>query len=210
MMRHSLVGPGDLWGMKRQFQIRFLRDMGLLPSQNLLDLGCGTLRGGIPIVDYLDHGNYTGVDVRKEVLEEGQMEILENGLLSKKPNLILCHRLDTLILDKKFDLVWAFAVLIHMNDAILDDALAFVSRHLHPDGVFFATVNLGEHNDGSWQGFPVIWRSYDFYDHAFRRSNLVLEDIGPLTAFGHIHPRRSESDQLQQRMLRARPISSTS
>lgn len=205
-IRHALVGPADLWSMKRQFQICFLRQMGLRPFQRLLDLGCGTLRGGIPIIEYLETGNYTGVELRKEVLEEGRKELVESGLAHKDPFLIECHRLDTLHLGQKFDVVWAFAVLIHMDDACLDSALASVSRHLNHDGLFYATVNLGDKAEGRWQGFPVVWRHYSFYEEAFRCSGLVVEDIGPLAAFGHIHPRRSPAEQLQQRMLRARPV----
>jgi len=202
-IRHALVGPGDLWSMKRRFQICFLRQMGLLPSQKLLDLGCGTLRGGIPIIDYLDHGNYTGVEVRKQVLEEGRRELIESGLSHKEPDLIHCQRLDTLDLGRTFDVAWAFAILIHMNDAILEQALSTLCRHLNRHGVFFTTVNIGDNPEGIWQGFPIIWRHYDFYIDIFRRFNLVVEDIGPLTAFGHLHPRRSASEQLQQRMLKA-------
>ena len=68
--RHHWVGPQDLWRMKRQFQIDFLLRMGLQPDEDLLDLGCGTLRGGIPMIEYLHAGKYVGVDVRAEVLAE--------------------------------------------------------------------------------------------------------------------------------------------
>ena len=52
--RHGLVGRPELWQQKRDFQIAFLREHGLLPAHVLVDLGCGTLRGGIPIIAYLD------------------------------------------------------------------------------------------------------------------------------------------------------------
>ena len=46
--RRAMVGPPELWDLKRAFQIRFLRDHGLEPGHRLLDLGCGTLRGACP------------------------------------------------------------------------------------------------------------------------------------------------------------------
>ena len=58
--RHGMVGPPYLWKMKREFQIKFLTDMDLKPDHYLLDLGCGTLRGGIPIIEYLEIGHYFG------------------------------------------------------------------------------------------------------------------------------------------------------
>ena len=82
--RHGMVGPADLWEMKRRFQIEFLKGVGLQPHHHLLDLGCGTMRGGIPLIQYLDVGHYTGVDVRPAVLEEGCREIEENGLVGRQ------------------------------------------------------------------------------------------------------------------------------
>ena len=82
--RHSLVGPPYLWKMKRDFQIQFLKTMGLKPEHYLLDIGCGTLRGGIPLIKYLQDGHYFGVEVRKEVLDEGRKELREASLEEKK------------------------------------------------------------------------------------------------------------------------------
>jgi cyclopropane fatty-acyl-phospholipid synthase-like methyltransferase len=84
-VRHALVGPGDLWESKRRFQIEFLLKQGLLPHHRLLDFGCGTLRGGIPLIEYLNDGNYVGLDVRLETLKEACLELEESGLASKNP-----------------------------------------------------------------------------------------------------------------------------
>src|SRR3954447_26273250 len=70
--RHSLVGPPHVWKDKRKFQIEFLEGSGLRPDTKLVDIGCGTLRGGIPIIERLDPGNYVGVDVRPEIATEAQ------------------------------------------------------------------------------------------------------------------------------------------
>jgi SAM-dependent methyltransferase len=202
-LRHALVGPGDLWEMKRRFQIDFLRSAGLLPRHRFLDLGCGTLRGGIPLIDYLEPGHYIGVEVRGDVLDEGRRELAESGLAAKEPRLVHCERLADLDLGTTVDVAWAFAVLIHMDDTILDQAVAAVARHLDDGGVFYATVNVGDEPTGSWQGFPVVHRPAAFYAEAFGRHGLALADIGPLTAFGHVHPRLSAEEQARQRMLKA-------
>ena len=64
-----MVGPAHLWKMKRDFQIDFLRGRGLSPQHYLLDIGCGTLRGGIPLIDYLEPGHYYGVESRAEEID---------------------------------------------------------------------------------------------------------------------------------------------
>ena len=81
--RHSMVGPAHLWKMKRDFQNRFLRQIGLRPEHYFLEIGCGTLRGGIPIIQYLEQGHYFGLDVRNEVIEEAKKEVTKFNLEAK-------------------------------------------------------------------------------------------------------------------------------
>lgn len=188
--------------MQREFQIRFLKQVGLEPQHYLLDLGCGTLRGGIPIIDYLDRGHYFGLDTRQEVLDEGMKELVGSQLENKQPTLIAAPDTSSVKLDQTFDYIWAFAVLIHMNDAILDGTMNFIRQHLKDDGVFYGTVNIGTRPDGSWQGFPVVARSLQFYEDACSRNGLRVEELGPLTDFGHRLPSKSVEQQSAQRMLK--------
>lgn len=199
--RHAKVGPADLWEMKRRFQFDFLLAYGLKPTHKLLDFGCGTLRGGIPLIGYLNTGNYTGIDVREDVIREGIRELDEAGLRYKKPVIECCANLSEINFNTSFDRIWAFSVLIHLEDHILRDALGFISRHLSNDGVFFGNVNIDTRNEGSWLEFPVIYRSFDFYKNIFREHQLIVKDLGTLQEFGHHHPRLSQEEQSRQRML---------
>lgn len=201
-VRHGMVGPADLWHMKRRFQIQFLRSIGLLPHHQFLDLGCGNLRGGIPLIEYLDVGHYTGIDVRSFVLEEGHRELEEAALVGRAPRLLCCEDLHDFEAGQCFDVIWAFQVLIHMSDSVLDGALAAVGRHLESSGNFYASVNIGKRPEGSWQGFPIVSRTMEFYQQAVANHGLMLDDLGSLNSLGHIHPRLSEEQQSSQRMLR--------
>lgn len=183
--RHSLVGPPNLWKMKRDFQIDFLRHVGLKPKHFLIDIGCGTLRGGIPIIHYLEDGHYFGIELRPHVLAEGEKELSELGLSSKRPTLILSDDIGSVKLSREFDYIWAFSVLIHMTDDIVDDCLGFAARHLRSDSYFYANVNVGVKPSGKWQSFPVLWRPLEFYEAIGRKHDLRVEDIGSLKKFGH-------------------------
>ena len=114
--RHALVGQERLWKMKRDFQAKFLIGHGLSPSDYLLDVGCGTLRGGIPLIRYLNTGHYYGIEVRAEVLDEALRELEESGLRHKQP--ILVSDPGTLDLRGRFTFAWAFSVLFHLRDEI--------------------------------------------------------------------------------------------
>jgi cyclopropane fatty-acyl-phospholipid synthase-like methyltransferase len=184
--RQAMVGPGHLWKMKRDFQIRFLKSVGMTPEHNVLDFGCGVLRGGLPIIEYLNDGHYYGIESRKAVLDEGVRALQEAGLESKVPTLIVIDDLPGTTLDRKFAIIWAFSVLIHMEDGILDTYLDFVSRHLEPTGRMYANVNMGNGKDGKWQEFPVVSRNREFYTAAAERHGLQVADVGSLRSLGHV------------------------
>lgn len=196
--RHARVGPAHLWKMKREFQIAYLKRMGLAPGQRFLDLGCGTLRGGLPLIEFLDPGNYTGLEVRAKVLEEARAELAEAGLEAKRPSLLYVPDLGALALQTRFDFVWAFSVLIHMEDGVLERALAFVARHLAPGGTFLANVRTQTGGGERWEEFPALTRSPEFYAAAAARHGLVVRDLGSLAELGHAS---GDPTQDGQRML---------
>lgn len=182
--RHGLVGPLDVWRIKRAFQIDFLRAAGLMPADNFLDLGCGTLRGGIPLIDYLKRGRYVGVDVRKRALDEGEKELRAHGLEKKQPTLLHIADIRCLTLAQKFDCIWAFSTLIHMPDDILAHTLDFVEKHLAAGGVFYANVNIARMKEAAWREFPLVWRPFRFYRRLCAQSNLTVRDLGHLNDLG--------------------------
>lgn len=202
-LRHSLVGPAKLWKMKREFQINFLKEVGLEPRHYLLDIGCGTLRGGIPLIEYLNEERYFGIERRKEVLDEGRKELAERGLTNKKPQLIVAD-ISNVSLAQEFDFIWAFSVLIHMHNHILYDALNFISKHLSDTGFFYANVQIGNKADRHWQGFPLVWRSLSFYEEACSRNRLAVSDVGPLKGFGHLSGDKSQDEHRMLKVWKVR------
>ena len=184
--RHALVGPADIWESKREFQFNFLIDRHLKEDHFLLDIGCGTLRGGIPLIEYLDIGHYYGVEARDYVLNEGKKELAEAGLERKQPTLLHSPDILQLTFDYKFDYIWAFAVLIHMTDVILENTLKLAHKYLSDSGVMYANVNIGTKKSESWQEFPVMWRELSFYEDVCAKNGLTVKSLGSLDKFGHV------------------------
>jgi cyclopropane fatty-acyl-phospholipid synthase-like methyltransferase len=173
--------------MKRRFQFEFLIANGLQPESQLLDIGCGTLRGGIPLIDYLQAGHYAGIEARAEVLEEGRRELADAGLEHKRPLLIHAEDPAQVQLEAPVDIAWAFSVLFHMSDQIVDACIGLVARELTGGGTFYANVSLGDHREqqGEWQGFPVISRTRQFYEGLAAQHALSVTDVGTLDTLGH-------------------------
>ena len=185
--RHAHVGAPELYKKSRDFQIKFLKDMKLMPEDYLLDIGCGTLVGGIPIISYLEKRHYYGIEKRPDVLEEARKELLASKLTHKMP-VLLSEDISSVNFERKFNFVWAYAVLIHLKNEILEDCFAFVSSHLSKQGKFYANVNIGNKKDDSWKGFPVVWRTLDFYKKVGSSYGLTVQDIGSRQEFGLASP----------------------
>ncbi|MGH2864376.1 MAG: methyltransferase [Solirubrobacteraceae bacterium] len=196
--RHALVGPPQVWEMKRRFQFEFLTSHGLQAHSRLLDVGCGTLRGGIPLIDYLDTGHYTGIEARSEVLREARKELAGAALEHKRPLLIHAERPSQVQLEAPVDVAWAFSVLFHMHDDIVVECLGLVARGLTEGGRFYANVSLSDSREqqGEWQGFPVISRPREFYAEAASQQGLALSDVGRLDTLGHTTGLGSQSMML--------------
>ena len=52
---------GGMWEEIGQLQFDYLRNDGLRPDHSMLDIGCGTLRGGRHFIAWLSPGKYTGL-----------------------------------------------------------------------------------------------------------------------------------------------------
>lgn len=136
------VGPEELYEEMRAWQISFLTDHGLSPDDRLLDIGCGVLRGGVPIITYLNVGNYYGMDISEDALAVGRREIVHHNLKDKQPTLIKNEDLvfdEPAFSDVQFDVLWAQSVLTHLPPALVEELMANVERVLASSGEFYAT-----------------------------------------------------------------------
>jgi SAM-dependent methyltransferase len=179
--RKNMDGAAKNYGSRRAFQIKFLKNKGLKKHHRLLDIGCGNLRGGVPIIQYLEPGKYCGLDVRKIAIDDGRLELKEKKLLKKKPELKLIRSLGDTELDGEFDVVWAFSVIFHLSDKILDECFGLVSRVLSENGWFCFNPNIGtqsEQKNRSWLEFPVVYRTTKFYEEMLAKHGLYIWDIG--------------------------------
>lgn len=112
--RH-LGGGAEHWERRGAFQLFLLRQLGLKPAHAVLDTGCGPLRGGQHLIDYLDSGSYVGVDDSADFIHAAGQIVREQEHLERKAPLLA--RVDDFdiasITSRTFDYVLAFSVLNH-------------------------------------------------------------------------------------------------
>ena len=131
---------GGLWERMGHRQLRFLQHRGLRPEHKVLDVGCGALRAGVQLVDYLDPGNYYGVDINGMLLEAGYEEELTDDLRAKLPrdSLRATDRFDV-DFGVRFDYAIAQSVFTHISLNQIRLCLYRVANVMPPGGRFFAS-----------------------------------------------------------------------
>jgi SAM-dependent methyltransferase len=135
----------ERWLALGQMQFDYLIEHGLTPGKRMLDIGCGNLRGGWRFIDYLDPGNYYGIDISPDILIAAKKTLVERGLQGKLPHLTITGdlTLDFLPSDH-FDVVHAHSVFSHSPLDVIEECLANVGRVLTDQGFFDFTFDRTE------------------------------------------------------------------
>lgn len=131
---------GGMWEEIGQLQFDTLVGHGLQAHHKLLDIGCGSLRGGVHFIRYLDVGHYYGMDKEQWLIDAAQEhELPHYGLLERRPQLIARPDFDFSVFQTKFDYMLAQSVFTHLPWNSIWRCLVNVARHLQPAGQFYAT-----------------------------------------------------------------------
>jgi SAM-dependent methyltransferase len=133
---------GGHWEEMGQLQSDFLIKQGLKPHHTLLDIGCGTLRGGRFFIRYLNAGNYTGMDISAGAIEYGQKLLVEEGLSDKNPRLLVNKNKDLKFHEfpgEKFDYLLAQSVFTHLKPEHIEECFQCVGNVMKENSIFFFT-----------------------------------------------------------------------
>ncbi len=182
------MGFRGQWNEHRRFQIDFLRSRGLEPSHTFLEIGCGPLTGGLPIITYLQPGKYCGVDIRPSVLDLAWREVGIAGLSARNPRLVHSSSFGAMELrDEGFDFVLSFSVLYHLSDELLPAYFLQVAGRLNQGGVCFAQVNT-HLPDSTWLEFPFVRRTVGQYIEHAAAAGLEGRSLGRIESLGFALP----------------------
>ena len=178
---------GGAW-LKGRDQFDHLVEQGLKPWHKFLELGCGTLRASLWIIEYLEPGNFYCIEANAESLRAGvQYELRLHGLLPKDPQLVWdgnfnLSRVTSPGLDVDFDYAFAFSVFIHICGGCRDNLCArgllaatkrlkvggklivnkraFDERTIDVEAFGLATYPLCDHGPAHFTTLPDYYCSY--------------------------------------------------
>ena len=107
---------GGMWETIGPLQLAFMAEQGLEPQQCLLDIACGSLRGGAHFIRYLEAGNYLGLDKDAGLIEAGVTKELEPGLLEeKRPEFVMSATFEFDQFSKRPDYSLAQSLFTHIR-----------------------------------------------------------------------------------------------
>jgi len=131
-----------------KMQLDFLIEEGLKPEHVLLDVGCGNCRAGRYFIRYLNEGNYWGLDHQQWLVDAAlEFELTEEDK-KKNPRFIVNNDFDFCKMDGvKPNFVIAKSVFTHLTRDEIILCLKNVKAVIHPKGVFYASITIGESSD---------------------------------------------------------------
>ena len=135
---------GGMWEEIGKLQFDFFIKKGLQLHHTLLDIGCGTLRGGRHFIRYLNTKKYFGFDISDKAIAFGKMLVEKEGLIEKKPVLFFSQNKDlkfTEFQNLTFDFLLAQSVFTHLLPENIKECFQNVGRIMHSDTIFFFTFN---------------------------------------------------------------------
>jgi SAM-dependent methyltransferase len=135
---HHRQVVGGLWEELGALQARFLQEQGLTKGDRLLDIGCGTLRGGVHLIPLLG-ANYYGLDASQALLDAGyEQEAALLDVAFPRSNL---HRTTSFEIPWPitFDFGLAQSLFTHLPVSELQRCLETITPHFRSGARLFAT-----------------------------------------------------------------------
>jgi hypothetical protein len=136
---------GGMWEEVGRLQFQFLIQQGLKPNHCLLDIACGSLRGGVHFIRYLEPGNYLGIDKERKLIELGiKKELGWRTYSDKKPEFLVSANFEFQKFSKRPHFAIAQSLFTHLNAADICLCLRNLKQFVGPGHTFFTTFFKGD------------------------------------------------------------------
>lgn len=134
---------GGLWEEIGKLQFDFMLRMGLRPEHVLLDIACGSLRGGRHFIPYLDRGNYLGIEKEASLLRAGIRQELGRKLLTQRaPEFVISDSFEFHKFSKRPDFALAQSLFTHLAPGDIQACLTRLRANVNPGARLYATFRI--------------------------------------------------------------------
>lgn len=154
MNHRAAVGPKHNYDIIGALQFCVMIMLGLRENHTLLDIGCGSLRGGKFFVQYLQPGNYYGIEPDRDLVDAGIIHELggEQTLFLKGPTFHYNGNFDITHFGRQFDFLLAQSIFSHTSRAQMKKCMGEAGESMHKNSLFVATYMPGaDYMGDSWR-----------------------------------------------------------
>jgi len=145
LAHRSAVGPGDKYDLIGALQFGLLTcRLGMREHHYLLDIGCGSLRGGRLFIPYLQPGHYYGIEPNAGILAAGaREEVGEEQIARKRPVFSSDNSFTLSAFGRHFDYVLAQSIFSHASSKQVRRCLSEAAKVMTDASCFAATYRPG-------------------------------------------------------------------
>lgn len=154
----AFVGSAEKYDLVAAAQFNLLTFLGLREHHYLLDVGCGSLRGGRLFITYLLPGRYFGIEPQQWLIEEAVRNELGEDIMDIKQPVFSYDKNFTLsTFNRKFDFIIACSIFSHASQTQIRRCLSEAKKVMKPTSIFVATFREGDQNyTGEDWSFPAV------------------------------------------------------
>ncbi|MBK9710470.1 MAG: class I SAM-dependent methyltransferase [Kouleothrix sp.] len=141
------VGAPDNYDLSSGLQFSLLVALGMREHHTLLDVGCGSLRGGRLSIVYLLPQRYFGIEPEQWLIEAGIANELGQDLIDlKQPSFNNDGNFTLSVFQRSFDFLIAQSIFSHATQAQIRHCLDEAKQVMTPTSLFVANFAEGEQN----------------------------------------------------------------
>ena len=150
---------GGLWDEVGKLQFEFLVQRGLRPEHVFLDIACGSLRGGIRFIPYLDPGNYLGIEKEQQLIDIGLKEELASEIREdKQPEFVISDSFEFTRFSTRPDFSLAQSLFTHLNESDIQICLGNLRDAVDIGHLCFVTFfNGNDENPNQSHAHKGFW-----------------------------------------------------
>jgi len=159
----AYVGRVENYDVVSALQFNLLAQLGLREHHRLLDLGCGSLRGGRLFIPYLRPEHYFGIEPNQWLIQEGIAQEIGMELIAlKRPHFAYNDDFNLGVFGDGcgFDFILAQSIFSHAGPSQIRRCLASARNVLAPSGLLIATFGerIEDHASDEW-----VYPGLNFY-----------------------------------------------
>lgn len=153
---HAIVYVGNRYAQNGVMQLELLLREGLQKQDYVVEIGCGALVAGIPIMSFVEHGHYAGIEPNKWLID-ATLQIPENSKIVEDacPQFLYNQDFDASSLGIQFDYIISHSIMSHAAYWQLPLFLKNCAQILKSGGKVVFSLRLTEPNKYGSYGAPA-------------------------------------------------------